>query len=214
MQYYRGILHFQRDFAVTKEVCYFKYFTSFFYSASKRNLQCRKTMRRLQSLFWKPSFTPHSSQYTINISSKYCSNRKGENRFSELGAGTMPTQNEDFLVYCKKSGLQQSCRSPSCYTSLITQTCADQKTKRSRSWLNHSLFLQLFLHLPLWNDCTPTFSPTFLFLVVRIYGLPHCKRATCRPDASRANTAITYTPGSPQLKKFYDGNAHINKAFA
>lgn len=62
------------DFAVRKKAWYFKYSTSFFYFASKRNLQCRKTMRPLPSLFWKLPFTPDSSQYTINTSSKYCSN--------------------------------------------------------------------------------------------------------------------------------------------
>lgn len=168
-----------------------------FYFASKRNLQCRKTMRLLPSLFWKLSLIPHSSQYTINTSSKYCSNRKGENCFSELGAGTTPTQNEDFLTYCKNVGYNRAAGVLHVTSALSPRHMQTGRPKDLYPDSTTHFYFRFFSTCPSANDCTPSFSPTFLFLVVKVYGLPHCKPATCWPTTHRVNTATTYMLGSP-----------------
>ena len=176
-----------------------KYSTSFFYFASITNLQCRKTMRPLPSLFWKLSFTPDSSQYTINASSKRCSNRQGENCSRALGAGATPPQNADFhitdiLTYCSRAAGVLHVTLALLPRHTQTRRPKDLDPAPTTHFASHfSPLVSLKWRLPRFfpNLSLPIFCQG---LEVRAYGLPHQKWITCWPDASGASTVTTNMP--------------------
>lgn len=141
--------------------------------------------------------------------------------FRKLGARASPIQNADFCITAFSFTAKEvgSSRAEGVLHVTLALSPRHIPTRRPKD-IDPDSTTHFCSSLSLWNDPSPTSSPTFLFplffqsLAVRAYGLPYCKWITCWPAAFGANIPTTNMPESPQVKELHDRNAHINHIFA